>query len=126
MIYIMRGVYTEEQQQYQYLQNTKIYLQTVRLRWITQQMMANRLMVNKQCLVPAQRPMDLSGAQSAGNETTLARRTLGTGVQVYSDHPDNRTLSGSHYHSLLTNPSHLILIPQSSIMISQAEKQTRD
>ena len=28
MIYIMRGVYSEEQQQYQYLQNTKIYLQT--------------------------------------------------------------------------------------------------
>ena len=85
-------------------------------------MMANRLMVNKQCLVPAQRPMDLSGAQSAGNETTLGRRMLGTGVQVYSDHPDNRTLSGSHYHSLLTNPSHLT--PQSSIMIYQAEKHT--
>ena len=68
-----------------------------RLRWITQQMMANRLMVNKQCLVPAQRPMDLSGAQSAGNETSLlGRRMMGTGVQVYSDHPDNRTLSGSH------------------------------
>ena len=42
-------------------------------------MMANRLMLNKQCLVPAQRPMDLIRAQSDGNETTVGCQMLGTG-----------------------------------------------
>ena len=46
-----------------------------RLRWITQQMMANSLMLNKQCLVPAQPPMNLIRVQSGGNE-------MGTGGQV--------------------------------------------
>ena len=41
-------------------------------------MMANRLMLNKQCLVPGQRPMDLIRAQSDGNETTGGCRVLGT------------------------------------------------
>ena len=41
-------------------------------------MTANRLMLNKQCLVPGQRPMDLIRAQSDGNETTGGCRVLGT------------------------------------------------
>ena len=44
-------------------------------------MMANRLMLNKQSLVPGQRPMDLIRAQSDGNETTVGCGVLGTGGQ---------------------------------------------